>query len=720
MKFRRPLLIFFGLGLTLTGGLLFAYRAIEPRIMPALATRLRAEVWARTGYQVDFDSLQLGFRHFSLALEIQRLRLREADRDPVIWEAKETSFTVDLVKLFRTRKLDRVQGNFRGAELRLPSVPLTFQDFAGRFTLELASPPVGVAHVEIETGTVRHKDFDFPVTAIQGSLTVSPDALSSDALHAQVDGQPLQTRLSVSWGRSANSPSTFSSSRVQLEAQGFLTDAILNSLWPATRYGHPLVTGQSRFTGTFTLDSAKRHDPLELHVESSLSGMQIQAPAPFGKEAAQAAALSLHGVGNATQSLRLEAHYQAPPNGTRTRDEWHLRDELHWNARSLHHELSLDITATQADGGAWANWYDHAFLQPAALPGSRVRADLRALSLRVERVEAPGGALADLRMELQAPTSGQYKINLAADRLRGTAEFDPRPRPGRLTVRLERWDVDPAPPPEAGATTSVSTAIPDPGSWPSLDLQCQDLRLRGRRLGVLSLRAEHADAHRLLLTKASLNRSGLRLRLEGGSWQRIDHADASSVWGWMETDDAQVVSQTLGYRPVAQGAARIGFDLQSTSSPFAVGRSPWTGSATLEAAQGSLLDPNPVFQKIATLLSLELFDMLGRKLDYRRLRAELRFHEKQISFDSSYLDLHAARLAFRGSYDRDSRQLVGKLRVLPRLTGSFVPYLLGTLSLGAVGSVEALEAWDDSLLNRHLAWQLDVHETVPIPPTLPN
>ena len=396
------------------------------------------------------------------------------------------------------------------------------------------------------------------VTLAGNSLRITPDTPALDRVRgavqftetgfslANVQAQALGGPLRIDGGMrtlAANAPAT--ESPVQLRAQGTAT---AEGLQRASQLG-PLSRLAQRASGSapYTLNLAFRRGIPEIQVTTSLQGMALNLPAPFGKTAqsslparfeSQVARESL--VGLATSSTLPALRDQITLDLGAIGSASYVRDLSRPQPRVLRGAIGLGLapgeSAPMPSQGVVANinqnrldadaWDDLLAQADTALPTARnapasdttdvesVGAPLPAAgSSGRSGTSAPSVSPADFAQEylpttlalrtrsltlegrtlnnvvLGAAREGAvWQVNLDARELNGYLEYRPPGSPGyvngRVFARLSRLNM-----PQSDVTQVEALLDEQPGTLPSLDIAVDNFELRGKLLGRVVIEA---------------------------------------------------------------------------------------------------------------------------------------------------------------------------------------------------------------------------------------
>ena len=426
-----------------------------------------------------------------------------------------------------------------------------------------------------------------------------------------------------------------------------------------------------------------RAGPAQWQLNSALTGLAIDLPAPLGKPAEAPLALRLSlgeplpsGTGGSAKPPVPGQQWLQLALGDKLLQAALLLDAGQTQAKVLSGALALgtelpeplpglqaalvlprlDLDAWRglAQGGVGAAAGDGAALPPGlGLP--------RLISLRADELLLAGRRLSKVDLELSrlSPSAAYaepgWRAQLVSDQASGTISYrEPRPgaAAGRVFARLSHLAL---PPDEADGMTSLLDRAD--GSVPALDLAVDDFELRGRKLGALAVEALNlpgADGGRGTwdLTRLSLTLPEATLTATG-QWA----ANAAMPRGprrmalnfKLDLADSGGLLERLGFGRVLRGGkGELAGALGWQGSPLKFDLASMEGRMTLKLASGQFVKVDPGAGRLLGVLSLQ---SLPRRLalDFRDL------FDAGFDFDNASGDLVLAQgsartnnLRFRG------------------------------------------------------------------------
>lgn len=184
-------------------------------------------------------------------------------------------------------------------------------------------------------------------------------------------------------------------------------------------------------------------------------------------------------------------------------------------------------------------------------------------------------------------------------------------------------------------------------------------------------------------------------RLEGnGEWRMTEGTESSHITGEILSDNMSQTFAQWGFTSAMQeGKGRIQFNLQWPGSPFQVSLKKAVGSADLKLRSGYILGMNPGLGKILGLLSIEnvltrrlqldFSDVVNKGFAFDKLEANMEFKTGILETNDLFIDGPAAKIKISGIANLTNRELDLQMLVIPKI-GNTLP-IAATLATGNPG-----------------------------------
>lgn len=477
--------------------------------------------------------------------------------------------------------------------------PHVLVDFASRAaTLHIASPELDFAQ-------------------LSGQFRYDTDAgFSARDIRAQLFGRPVRGSAVATGDR--RNPAT------RIEAQG---DIALQRLATWLGLQQPLpASGELPYQ--LRLDLAGADSRLQL--DSSLAGLAIELPAPFGKPAGErrdtTLRMTLQGAERryAVQHGELVSLNFAAPAADWQAGRGELR--LGAGAAALPTARGLRVRGRleQLDWQAWQSVRERYL--PAA-GGSTTVPLLRDAQLDISRFDGFGTHIDALGVELRRATDA-WTLNLRSDLINGTVQL-PDAEGAPLVADLQRLRLPAAAPAAEPAQRSDPLADVDPTRLPAMDITVAEVVQGEAPLGRWALKMRPL-ANGVAFSALDLNLKGLRI--EGaGEWR----AGRSAFKGRLSGGNLADVLLAWGFAPSTTSERfRMDVDGSWPGSPAWFGLARFSGNMQPRLRKGQFVEVEGSaqalrvfgllnFNSIGRRLRLDFSDLFGKGLSYDRMGGEL-------------------------------------------------------------------------------------------------
>lgn len=482
-----------------------------------------------------------------------------------------------------------------------PKVVVDFATQAAR--LQIAEPALDLSQLK---GTFR---FDYD------------KGLSGKDIAAQAFGQPLTAEIFAEGKPQAPSTRIVANSRI---ASKRLTD------WLGVTQPLP-VSGDLPYRVQVVLNG----NDSQLSVTSSLKGLAVDLPAPFGKTADTSRdsqfRMTLQGAERRFDALYgnlASLAYTAPAGRFGDgRGELFLGDggAVVPDSKGLRVRGSLselDVTPWQALASRYAG----------NDPGGSARQLLSSADLQIGKLTAMGTTLDNAGVRLARSDNG-WALNLDSSILKGGASL-PDAKGAPIGIDMDYLRL-PAPDPNAAVVENAPDPLADvdPGTVPALDIRIKQLFQGEQLVGAWSLKSR-PTATGLRLSDMNLGLKGMLLEGEGG-WEGKPGASSSWYKGQVSGKKLEDVLRAWNFAPtVTSREFELNVDGRWPGSPAWVGLKRFSGSLDAKLKSGQFVEVEGGaqalrvfgllnFNSIGRRLRLDFSDLLGKGLSYDEVKGLL-------------------------------------------------------------------------------------------------
>ncbi len=672
-------------------------------------------VFERQGMKLSGASARFG--EGKQALQISQLRAGVPDlgRDPQLdVQAELRGPAQQLLRTLQQSPVDAMlsgalaqataSGNLQG-KLRLTIPLLHSQDTKVQGSVSLAGNDVQITpQVPLlgkAQGTVQFTDAGFSLQSVQTQLLGGTSRLDGGLRTGAVPaGEP----------------------RLLIRAQGQITADGLR----AARNLQPLDTlaRQARGQTSYSATLGWRGDHPELGVRSSLEGLELNLPAPLGKRAAQALPLSVSTRVLSTSASNPRDQLQIDIGQTASAI-W-VRDLSGPTPRAIRGNLAIGsrtggASSMPEQGVAAVVRLDELPLDaweavlPAATAGHADDGDDDAwrsylpnrLGLQAGTLTTGGRTLHDVVAGITREGS-TWRANIDARELSGHAQYvqPGRQQAGRLFARLARLNL----PPSAVSEVESMMEAP-PTSMPALDIQIEDLVLRGKALGKVEIEATNQDARaprsgarEWQLQKFNVTVPEASLRASGRWAAPVDNRPRRTEMNFrLDVQDAGALLTRLGTPGALRaGAGQLEGQIGWNGSPLALHYPTMQGQFQVKMGRGQFLKADPGAAKLLGVLSLQALprrllldfrDVFYEGFAFDTVQGDVQIRDGIASTHNLHIEGVTAVVKMEGSADiaHETQQL--KVLILPQLNAGGASVVAGLAINPLVGLTSYLAQW---------------------------
>ncbi|MDP2155966.1 MAG: YhdP family protein, partial [Sulfuricella sp.] len=500
-------------------------------------------------------------------------------------------------------------------------------------------------------------------------------------------GIPRITALALG-GPASISGATLKDGGVRINAQGRATAAGMQGLADL-----PLIrslSGTADWRGVVAI----RKKQADMLLESSLAGLAVNLPAPFGKKAADTVPLRFEKkITGARQDL-LQLNYGKVLAAVLSRSHENGKTTIERGAVNLGAAavlppqpgiwLSGELALLDLDH--WRGLLGQPSAKASPLPG------LAGLNLKFGALDAFGKRFNDLRISAKMQES-TWQAKIESRELAGSVNWNPEGR-GRLQARLGYLTIpDPAP-----AKLGVPTeAPPQEKELPALDIIADSFSARQKKLGKLELLAVQEDDD-WRIEKLRISNPDGSLQMDG-LWQGWRRRPMTNANLHIEAQDLGKLLARLGYpEAVKRGTAKLDGQLSWAGSPQDIDFPSLAGNLKLEAKNGQFHKIEPGAGKLLGLLSLQALprritldfrDVFSEGFAFDSISGSAQINRGVARTDNLRLEGPAAQVTMKGEANLAAETQDLRVRVVPALGEglSMAASLLGGPVVGVAATI---------------------------------
>ncbi len=500
-------------------------------------------------------------------------------------------------------------------------------------------------NIEVENANVKIPALKLAIPELTGEIAFTQESVSSQKLQGKWLGALTQFKI--------DSHLVQDTPEIYLTALGRME---FNALKPW--FSVPFITGETEYSAQLTVSANSNQAKLTVH--SSLTGVTVDAPVPFGKTAQDAKPLVLNVHFEPNDDARFSAKY-----GDDVSIAYHqgLGGHLHFGENRLakfreDHILLVDGSLPELDFQQWKTFLTTAGLLTTT--GARLEP---MVELNVESLTLFGLHFPNTMVE-----ANLWNVNFSGTSLKGHIGLSQHAEKKVMTVLLGKLLL----------TDSMNGFEQEMAPLPfPVHIKIHELIL-GKKI------FEEVDVHLdpatqgLTFSKVKAKVKGARVSLSG-QWDYLANKKIS-VKGKMAIKNFGDCLETLGFPGMlASGKGAIGFTLQWMGTPAKVDTASLTGHADFALSHGSVQGVNPGFGRILNLLNIDsvqrrlnfdFSDVTRKGLAFNKLKGNFQFGKGRISTNHIELDGPSAKIEVFGQTDWVNQGLSGNMVVMPNVTGS--------------------------------------------------
>ncbi|WP_062789241.1 YhdP family protein [Aquitalea pelogenes] len=464
----------------------------------------------------------------------------------------------------------------------------------------------------------------------------------------------------------------------------------------------PYVSGHAPFGIQFAVQKGLEN----LTVQSGLQGVNILAPAPAGKQAADVLPLSLRVTPGKTaqQPVRLDLDVGTVASGSLLLDEHgNLKTGVIASGRPVGKQpdegLLLRLAAPKVDLPAWVD----AIAGPSGLHGNAATAgkslqiDLPLqIDLETAQLDSWAGSLHKVTASLgNRRIRHGWSLDVRAHEMSGNIEYLPEGN-GLLRANLAYALLNP---PEKGSAADGDNTMSDKGDWPALDIHVGDLVYQNRSVGKLDVRARREGRDWLL--------NPLRLDAAEGSLQgsvRVrrseDGKEVDARYRVDSTDVGKLLARVGLQDTFRKGEGTLAGNMRWPGGLFDLSVKQLSGDMTLSLKNGRFAKVDPGAARLLGVLSLQSLtrrvkldftDVFSDGFAFDSITGDARISKGVFVSDNVHLKGPAADVFLSGQVNLASETQDVHIKVQPHLAES-VALAAGAALLNPVVGVAALAA----------------------------
>ncbi|MEZ5543014.1 MAG: YhdP family protein [Pseudomonadota bacterium] len=536
--------------------------------------------------------------------------------------------------------------------------------------------------IGLHDNTLQVAGTDIVLKRIRGRLAFDAAGIRSDGLQAELFGRQAAARVWTDTGK----PVT----HVTLDGKLALHEQVLAASAPLRNalHGDPDWHLELTVAGKPARDKSVE---IGLGISSTLAGMAIDLPAPFGKPAAMARPLTID-IAALTRSERyLQARYGDALRAVLVLGGdgrgWALRrgNIVIGDAAPVAPQIPQLLLSGRLEHFRLADWQPHLAGAATGTAGPPLR-----ISLQVAALDIYGYRLHDTGVELVESGTG-WTLKAIGPSVAGEGQLVQRAGViDEVSLDLQQLVLEPL-----AAETTAPAQPAQPDSFPLLQINAAKLRYQDIDFGRLQLQTSRPAGGGYRIERLSLASKLLSVQLSG-DWRRqgvdqVSHADVEVTGG-----NIGALLDALGYQKLMK-AGRPSGQLKASwrGAPWEARTEIIDGRFHALIKDGQLLDVEPgatgralgllSLTKLPKRLTLDFNDLFGAGFSFDRIEGDFVLDNGDAYTEKMVIDGPAAKIEISGRVGLVAQDYDELVTVTPYLSSSLP--LAGAIAGGpAVGA----------------------------------
>ena len=528
----------------------------------------------------------------------------------------------------------------------------------------------GVA--QVSEGDITLKDWQINFSNIHGIFSFTQHGIESQGIHADLLGKPVIMTMTPRMKGSEYLTDW------QLQGGASVTDMV--NYFPSSLWNY--VTGESQFSAHFTT-GMNTSGGFDFVVASDLKGIEINLPAPLGKTKESLAPMRYTTTVGHPTHMQMRLEYNKIIDGIFQFTEKENTSKLTGGRVKLGSALdTLEVPAGIIVTGSLPSFsYDiwdefiAANKKQASTPQEKntaydqVLQQIKQINVTINELDVFHFPLHKAQVNI-TQGKNQWLLNLKSRDWGGKIAI-PKQDEGIIALNLDYcfWD---------NTQHVEDKSVLDPRTIPALTFSCMDFTYDQKKLGQV---------------KFNLVPEGSGLKLQQVSMTRVNDAITANGHWWVEQDkqnteftghlDSNALDKTLALVDIKStilgSKTKVDFDLAWPGDPFDFALASLNGKLDINLSKGVLVDVNPGFGRILSLLSiqslerrlrLDFSDVFKKGFSFDTITALVNVKNGMAHSDNLLMKAPAAEMKMKGDVNLATKQLDLRAIVTTHITSS--------------------------------------------------
>jgi uncharacterized protein (TIGR02099 family) len=554
-------------------------------------------------------------------------------------------------------------------------------------TVPLAEPEDSLASGDIsfKQSQLFYPEFPkFNLSEVEGKLLFNNDGVLAEGLKAKLLQQTVEINIAPENGETA------------INVKGKVAVENVNKTWPDALPEY--ISGQTDYQAKLSVyEKTLGEFELDVAIESDLTGLNIDMPAPLGKKEKQPLATKVS-VEHLGEDLVYSATYGESLNAKvlpTTQGDW--RGEIRFGqGKAVLPTLGMVVKGKldMISIDDWIAWQEN-------LPDGNQESlidyiDL--VSMNIDHIDVYQQTVTGLAFTAERAAQ-DWRIGLHSDQFKGNVNW-----PHKLAsdaVLIMDFDYiylttakDEAIEQEKSVAENVNQTQPQSLTtlWPSINFHTKQIHIDDMKLGELNLQASRHQK-RWVVDAALLKSETINASVRG-QWQQLEQGAESHFTVNASSDDFKGLLADLGYQQIAEAeTVDIRADLRWPNSPIDFSIRDSFGQLTLDVGKGRLIEIEPgaagrIFGllSVATIprrLSLDFTDLFGKGFSFDAINGSFGIEQGTAYTDDLSMKGQPATIGVVGLTNLLDKTYDQTIKITPNVS-STLP-IAGAMAGGPIG-----------------------------------
>jgi len=522
-------------------------------------------------------------------------------------------------------------------------------------------------------------EWDLTLNGISGAFRFTEGSIAAQNLQGQLFHEPVTLSLETSQEKNK-------SHSIIATLQGNLQLAVLQS-WLKIPFDK-VATGTTDYQAKLHLPSHDDDQPIQIMIQSDLKGITLNLPDTFGKTAAEARDFEF----DLTVKQPLLARFKYANLLTAALSLEKTNQGMHLHGGEIHLGATGEAAWQKQPGilvSGQLNELDWNRLQPYFANNNQSGAQtdnlnlLRAVNVRVNKVNAFGLTLKDLQISVTKESSG---LAVGLDNADFSGKIRLPRRAGPISAEFERFYFS--------SSTHPTESI-DPKNLPAISFVGNDVRFNDKKLGRIELNVVPASSG---LTIKQLNMETPNVTLHAtGDWLQKKTQSSSHLQGEITTDNVSKMLTAWDFSSAnfVGSTGNVNFDLTWSGAPYAPSINSMAGTINFKLGHGRIVNLSTAtnakvglgrmlnvfsLQSIPRRLSLDFSDIFENGYTFNILKGDFNLKNGNALTQNTFFDGPIARVEISGRIGLVAKDFDMKMSVTPYVTSSLP--VVATLATG--------------------------------------